>query len=296
MSLFVTGDTHGASIPGSSRDGFLRRFSIENFPEQSSLTKDDFVVICGDFGGVWSTLWDSSGGTRDENNALDWLDGRPFTTLFVPGNHENWNRLTGIKDERLLRSWLFARYPPEEKQKLRQGFPREIWNGGWTRVVRPSVRMLEPGVFNLCGLTCFAYGGARSFDISDAILDPVNFPNWDALHTAQRNLARQQLAFRTRALDWWEQEVPDETSELQAREALAALGNTVDIIFTHDCSETARHAFMISGDCGPLNWFLEFVEQTVAYRDWYFGHFHQNVDLDGGWRTHMLYDTIVRIV
>ena len=29
------------------------RFSTENFPEQSEMTKEDYVIICGDFGGVW---------------------------------------------------------------------------------------------------------------------------------------------------------------------------------------------------------------------------------------------------
>ena len=41
--IYVTGDTH-------SRFG---RFNTDNFPEQKKLTKDDVVIICGDFGGVW---------------------------------------------------------------------------------------------------------------------------------------------------------------------------------------------------------------------------------------------------
>lgn len=28
-----------------------------------------------------------------ETSALDWLDGKAFTTLFVDGNHENFDRL-----------------------------------------------------------------------------------------------------------------------------------------------------------------------------------------------------------
>ena len=41
--VFATGDTHG---------NFLR-FRPENFPEQENMTKNDYVIICGDFGGVW---------------------------------------------------------------------------------------------------------------------------------------------------------------------------------------------------------------------------------------------------
>ena len=38
--IYVTGDTHAD----------FRRFSTREFPEQKELTKDDFVIICGDFG------------------------------------------------------------------------------------------------------------------------------------------------------------------------------------------------------------------------------------------------------
>ena len=41
--IYITGDTHGD----------FRRFSTDIFPEQKEMTKDDFVIICGDFGGIW---------------------------------------------------------------------------------------------------------------------------------------------------------------------------------------------------------------------------------------------------
>ena len=41
--IYVTGDTHGN----------FRRFQPEYFSEQAELTKDDMVIIAGDFGGVW---------------------------------------------------------------------------------------------------------------------------------------------------------------------------------------------------------------------------------------------------
>ena len=37
--VYATGDTHG---------NFLR-FQAENFPEQENMTKNDYVVICGDY-------------------------------------------------------------------------------------------------------------------------------------------------------------------------------------------------------------------------------------------------------
>ena len=74
--IYATGDTHGN----------FERFREEYFPEQTSMTKDDYVIVCGDFGGVWD-------GGRQEQTRLDRLEQLPFTLLFVSGNHENFDLL-----------------------------------------------------------------------------------------------------------------------------------------------------------------------------------------------------------
>ena len=66
--IYVTGDTHGE---------FKGRFNTANFPEQREMTKDDYVIICGDFGGVWDVGWES----KNEKYWLDWLEERSFTLL-----------------------------------------------------------------------------------------------------------------------------------------------------------------------------------------------------------------------
>ena len=60
--IYATGDTHGN----------FERFREEYFPEQTSMTKDDYVIVCGDFGGVWD-------GGRQEQTRLDRLEQLPFT-------------------------------------------------------------------------------------------------------------------------------------------------------------------------------------------------------------------------
>lgn len=62
--------------------------------------KEDYVVICGDFGGVWHTDRKSAAESPEEAQALDWLENRPFTTLFISGNHENYDRLMPSVTER----------------------------------------------------------------------------------------------------------------------------------------------------------------------------------------------------
>ena len=103
--IYITGDCHGD----------FEKFDIDIFPEQKEMTKEDFVIICGDFGGIWEK--DVSGCW--ETKLLDELDSKPFTTLFVDGNHENFDRLYS--------------YPVEE------------WNGGKVHKIRPSVIHLMRG-------------------------------------------------------------------------------------------------------------------------------------------------------
>lgn len=58
--IYITGDCHAN----------FERFNKSIFPEQEEMTKDDFVIICGDFGGVWSKGEESN----EETMLLDWLE------------------------------------------------------------------------------------------------------------------------------------------------------------------------------------------------------------------------------
>ena len=120
--IFVTGDMH--ADPG--------RFSMENFPEQKEMTRNDYMVICGDFG----LLWDKEESKR-EKWWLDWLAEKSYTTLVVDGNHEDFTRLNTL--------------------------PEEEWNGGRVHKVRENVIHLMRGeIFDLNGKAAYIFGGARS--------------------------------------------------------------------------------------------------------------------------------------
>ena len=62
--VFITGDCHGN----------FRRFGRRYFPEQETMDRDDYIIVAGDFGGVWAD-------TPEENYWLDWLEQRPFTNF-----------------------------------------------------------------------------------------------------------------------------------------------------------------------------------------------------------------------
>ena len=74
--IFLTGDTHLHEIQ--------TRFNFNNFPTGRELTKEDYIIVCCDFG-VWS-----GDINKEEKYIFDWLNDRPWTTLFVSGNHENY--------------------------------------------------------------------------------------------------------------------------------------------------------------------------------------------------------------
>ena len=130
MAIVLVGDTHAD----------IRRFSSDNFPF-NDFTKDDYVIILGDFGLVWDNEE-----SPYETYWLNWLEEKPWTTLFIDGNHENFDRLNS--------------------------YPIEYWNGGKVQRIRPSIMHLMRGqVFELQGKKFFTFGGASSHDIQDGILE-----------------------------------------------------------------------------------------------------------------------------
>jgi len=80
MTIYVTGDTHGF------RD--IKKLNSRSFIKGKNLTKEDYVVICGDFGLLWTT--DPKNQVYKEHKFwLEWLTNKQWTTLVVDGNHEN---------------------------------------------------------------------------------------------------------------------------------------------------------------------------------------------------------------
>lgn len=120
--IYVTGDTHGL------QDYHKLHIFAGEHPE---LTKDDYVIIAGDFGALWDKY------SLVQN--LKYYTELPFTVLFVDGNHENFD--------------------------LINSYPVEIWNGGKVHKIKPDIIHLMRGqVFEIGGNIIFTFGGATSID------------------------------------------------------------------------------------------------------------------------------------
>ena len=120
--IYITGDTHG------SEDFYKLHIFAGEHPE---LTKDDYLIIAGDFGGVWYS--------KTLAADLKPYTELPFTVLFVDGNHENFDLL--------------------------ETFPVEEWHGGKVQKIKPDIIHLMRGqVFEIEGKKIFTFGGATSID------------------------------------------------------------------------------------------------------------------------------------
>lgn len=249
--IYITGDCH--------QD--FERFNIDVFPEQKEMTKDDCVIICGDFGGVWNRNEESS----REAKLMDWLENRPFTTLFVDGNHENFDRL--------------------------YAYPVEKWHGGKVHKIRPSVIHLMRGqVFEIDGKSIFAFGGASSHDIAGGILEPDD-PDFKK---KKKKLDQGWYPYRVNHVSWWKQELPSEEEMQEGIENLAAHDNKVDFIVTHCCASSTQN--LLGGGLYKTDILTEYhekIRQNTSFKKWFFGHYHDNRNVN--MEEILIYEQMLRI-
>ena len=120
--IYITGDTHGFN----DIDKLVLNKTL------ASLSEDDYLLITGDFGGIWD-------GSIHDEEILNYYAEKPYTTLFVDGNHENFD---------LLNSYTV-----------------EQWNGGKIHRITDKVFHLMRGqVFNIEDRSIFTFGGGLSID------------------------------------------------------------------------------------------------------------------------------------
>lgn len=221
--IYITGDTHGPID--------IHKLNKRYF-DDSNLTKDDYLIICGDFGLVWDN-------SPEEKYWLDWLNEKNYTTLFIDGNHEN--------------------------HSLLNSYPIEIWNGGKVHRIRDSILHLMRGqIFTLDSHTFFTMGGADSVD-----------KDW-----------------RTPGKSWWPEEMPSNDEYEEAIQNLKLHNHQVDYIITHTAPTSIVNQ-LIPGIKPPnqLTDVLEAIKIGTKYKHWYFGHFHDDRDIDE--KHTLLYHNII---
>ena len=252
--VYVTGDTHAE----------FSRFNTRNFPDQKEMTKDDIVIVCGDFGGIWHDC-------AEERYWLDWLNNKPFTLVYVDGNHEG-----------------FTRYYEDE-------FPVVDFHGGKAHQIRDNIYHLMRGyIFDFEGKSFFAMGGASSHDIWDGLLDPDDFPSHEAFMSTYRAWNRQGKVFRVNKISWWKEEIPSDEELDRGYQNLIEHNFEVDFVISHCLPQEI--AFQVGGrDSDKLTlYFQKLLQDGLKFNHWYAGHYHKERRIMGVYDV--LYYNIIRIL
>ena len=121
----ITGDTHGTNS--------INKLKASNTRDHHG-TYPDYVIIAGDFGIIWNGIPD-----KEETYWIDWLDKKPFETLAVLGNHENYERIYQLPQEERFGAPVFR--------------------------LSKKVFILQHGhMYTIDGKRIFVFGGAQSTD------------------------------------------------------------------------------------------------------------------------------------
>lgn len=248
--IYVTGDAHGS----------FQRFGSKHFPEQKEMSRDDYLIICGDFGGLWKE-------SAEQTYWLDWLAKKQFTVLFVDGNHENFDMIYAL--------------------------PKKEWHGGTVHVVRDNIFHLMRGqLYEIDGHTFFTMGGAASHDIEDGILDP-DAPDYRAAYKEARD---QGLRVRTKGVSWWPQELPSQEEYETALKTLERADWKVDYVLSH-CAPTSVQTMVSNGyKSDALTDFFEDISKRLQFELWVFGHYHNNRTIIAGKKYQLLWTRVMRLI
>lgn len=136
--LYFHGDTHGILI---------NSFSYKQHPEMRQLTEEDYLFILGDCGVPWNDY------TKEEDiYQLKWLDSRPYKTIIITGNHDNYDMI-------------------EQMQPIQfcNGIARQanIYGHKFHNIKYIN----EPTILNIQDTRILIIPGADSHDIQDGIID-----------------------------------------------------------------------------------------------------------------------------
>ena len=167
---------------------------------------------------------------------------------------------------------LFVDGNHENFDKLRNSYPVALWNGGRVHKIRPNlIHLMRGEVYMIDGKLLFAFGGGYSID----------------------------KACREKDISWWQEEMPSEKEYDNAKLNLEKADYKVDYIITHTAPSETISYLSTMRECerknnppqeSPLNVFFDYIEENVTYRHWFFGHFHEDIQL---WRRQtVIYNTI----
>lgn len=149
----------------------------------------------------------------------------------------------------------------------------EEWNGG--KIHRHSdnvIHLIRGQIYNIDGVKILTIGGATSPDKNRRIL----------------------------GLDYFKEEDIQFCDTEEALNNLEKHNNEVDLIITHTIGKEFIYKRMyrdVHADenyMGAINNFLDYINDIVKHKAWYFGHFHMDIDYIGD-NKYAVFNRIVKI-
>lgn len=242
--IFITGDTH-------TEKTIKERFNTKNFPEGKELTKEDIVIITGDFGMVFfpENQQNVAKKLKTDEACLKWLNEKPWTTLFIDGNHENFDRLNKLPIIELF--------------------------GGKVGVVRDSIFHLKRGeIYTINDKTFLAFGGAETEN-----------KNPKKIYYVGSRVKEKDYEYKT----YWTEEIPSKEEYENALYNLKLHNFEVDYILTHTINtqlveEVITLKNKVERDVNDHKGMIRITDETAKmienifnltkYKQSFFGHFH----------------------
>lgn len=224
--ILVTGDIH-ANID-------IHKLSSNKFPLGNFLTRMDYLIICGDFGLVWNN-------SKSEKWWREWLNNKPWTTLFIDGNHENFN--------------LLNLYPVTNK-----------WGGKVHQIEDNIYHLMRGQVFIIDNKKIFTFGGAKTHDKKHRIENiswwRAELPTQDEMDEGIKNLEEN---------NWNVDYVITHCCDSKTTKAIPINTNISD-------DEFNKYKYKFKTDC--LTDYLQMIDDKLSYKHWFCGHHHINCIID----------------
>ncbi len=260
--IFLTGDLHGY------RD--ISALNTTHFPEQKRLTKNDIVIILGDFGLVWDIQE-----RKDERHWKDWLTTRNFTTVVVLGNHENYDRIFQLPETEMF--------------------------GGTVYQYTESIFILKRGaVYTINGKRFYTLGGAESIDKGSRRLRiswwPEEIPSYAEMNNGILELEQVDFNVDVVLTHTAPTSIIQEYMNACLQSYYAEFGDPQDEEIRKRIKENYldEDYYVVKQDAVATHLQMLIDDRGLTFDHFFFGHFHDNWNSKDN-KYHLLYRSVVEL-
>lgn len=228
--IYVCGDTHG----------IIDNAKLDSWEEGKTLTKEDYVIILGDSGLIWNKDY-------KERKTIAIYNNYPWTTLFIDGNHCNFDRLFAPYDK-----WM--------------EFPDIPYFNSSVKRISDSIYYLKRGhIYQIEDISIFTFGGASSID-KEYRTNHVSWWRQEIPTEVEKNYGLKFLELYNYDIDF----VLTHTCPESIYNKLLS-----DRVIKKDIKEEKS-----------FREYLDIIKCKASFREWHFGHFHIDEIVDDKYFAH----------